>query len=188
MPRPVIPHPWLTPARIERVICHWTGGAYLASALDCRHYHVVLQDDQARGIGEDVTAVRGLWRPAANAPIVGTSYAAHTNRLNTGSFGLAAACMVGAVPGGPYGPAPLTRLLWERMAQAAAEVCHAYHLDVTERTVLFHSEVERIYDAPQRGKWDIDVLPFDQALSAPEVHAQFRRKANWYLHRLRADR
>jgi len=184
----VIPESVLTPARIHRVIVHWTAGGYAVNHVDREHYHMVLQDQQRLGRGTDVLAVRGVHAPAANDVTRDRVYAAHTRDLNTGSYGLAAACMLDAEPGGPYGPAPLTRLLWERLAQAAAEVCHRYGLEVTERTVLQHGEVAAIYGLPQGGKWDCLELPFDRALSRAEVAAQFRRKVSWYLHRLRSER
>jgi hypothetical protein len=191
----VIPASWLVGGRIQRVICHWTGGAYLASALDREHYHVILQDDAARKQGADVKVIRGLHTAADNDNCVDDDYAAHTKGLNTGSFGLAIACMGQDVdagkpcrPGGPYGPWPMTRLLMERQAEAAAEVCHAYGLDVTERTVLQHGEVQRVYGKPQSGKWDCLEWPFDRSLSHAAVGDAFRRKVNWYLHRLRGAR
>lgn len=188
MPERVIPRSYLTPAKIERVVCHWSAGAYRVSGLDRKHYHVILQDDAALRTGSDVTAVRGIHTPADNDNCVDRKYAAHTKGLNTRSFGLSVACMHDAARRGPYGKYPLTLLLWERMAQAAAEICEAYGLPVTERTVLFHSEALRVYGKPQAGKWDIDVLPWNPTLPPDDVHAEFRRKTGWYLAREKGDR
>lgn len=93
--------------------------------------------------------------------------------------------MAGAIKNKSVGNQPITRLQWERTAQAAAEICFAYDLPVTERTVLFHSEVESVYGKVQRGKWDINVLPFDLPLNPKEIHDQFRRKVEWYLQKLK---
>lgn len=181
MPDRIIPATWLTPAKVQRVILHWTGGGYHVTSLDQAHYHTILCDERELGRGTDVKAIRGTHPPAANNVTSDNDYAAHTRGLNTGSFGLSVACMAGAQPRGPFGQYPLTKLLWERLAQAAAEVLAAYDLELLERTCLFHSEVERVYGAQQAGKWDIDVLPFQRDLSPDEVHAQFRRKVEWYL-------
>lgn len=181
MPKRVIPAAWLTPAKVQRVICHWTAGSYHVTSHDRACYHVLLCDERALGRGADVRAVRGTRPPAGNDSTRDGDYAAHTRNLNTGSFGLSVACMAEAQPRGPFGPYPLTHLLWERLAQAAAEVLAAYDLELSERTCLFHSEVEQVYNISQAGKWDIDVLPFQRDLSPAEVHAQFRRKVAWYL-------
>jgi hypothetical protein len=181
----VIPKEWLPPAHVQRVIIHWTGGPYRATGVDLRHYHVLLVDEHALGIGKDVGPVRGVYTAADNDNCRDRRYAAHTARSNTGSFGLAAACMRHAVPGGPYGRYPLTHLLWERLAQAAAEVCLRYGLKVARETVLQHGEVEAVLGAPQNGKWDCLELPFAPELSRSEVCEQFRRKVHWFLAELR---
>lgn len=140
------------------------GGRYEPSLLDRAHYHVL--------IAGDGTARRGPRLPGQYLP--------HTRNLNTGSVGLAICAMAGAVWGRTLGTQPFTRVQWERAAQAAAELCAAYDLDITERTVLCHSEVGRVYGKQQRGKWDIDVLPFETSLAAADVHDQFRRKVTWF--------
>jgi len=179
----VIPAEWLVPATPKRVICHWTAGAYSVSALDLAHYHVVLEDQEALKRGKGVKAYRGVHSIADNDRTMDGDYAAHTAQCNTGSIGLSVACMAGAVRGNA-GRYPLTNLLFERLAQAAAECCRRYHLPVTEQTVLQHGEVERLLGIPQSGKWDVTYLPYEPHLSAVEVGALFRRKVAWYLERL----
>lgn len=174
----VIPEAWLRGGKPVRVICHWTGGAYAVSALDQEHYHVIL------GLkGGQLDVVRGDHAIADNDATGDGLYAAHTRGLNTGSIGLSVACMAGAVRG-KAGQFPLTELLFERLAQAAAECCHAYGIAVTPRTVLQHGEVERNLGKPQAGKWDVCWLPFEPRLSSPEVCDLFRRKVIWYRDRL----
>lgn len=166
----VVPVAWLPAgARVERVIMHWTAGTYTPSLLDRAHYHLLID-----GLGQ---AARGVRPPG--------SYLPHTRMLNTGSVGLAI-CGMHLATESPWsaGPYPITYLQWERACQAAAEVLHAYSLPVSERTLLCHSEVGRVYGRAQRGKWDIDRLPHDLTLSPDRVHAEMRRKALWYLGRL----
>lgn len=174
----VIPKEWLTPAKISRVVCHWSAGAYVVGDTELEHYHVIIGRATPNGA---VKAFRGDHTPADNNSTADDDYAAHTRDLNSNSFGLSVACMAGAKEGGPYGKAPLTKVLWERMALAAAEVCVAYGLDVAQRTVLFHSEVQAVYHKPQAGKWDINVLMWEPHLSPSEVHNQFRGKVAWYI-------
>lgn len=172
----VIPAAWLTPARVHRLCCHWTAGTYKVSSLDKKHYHCILGLEAGQ-----VVPVRGIHSPADNDRTSDGDYAAHVLNLNTNSYGLAAACMAGAKQGVTDGKYPLTEALWEKLAEAAADVVRVYRLAVTQRTVLFHSEVERVYGKKQRGKWDISYLPFDRSLSPAEVYSQFRRKVSWYL-------
>lgn len=167
----VIPRAWLpttTTGKVHRIIVHWTAGTYTPNVIDRAHYHYLIN-----GLGH---AVRGPRAPGLYLP--------HTRNLNTGSVGLSICAMGGAQQGKTHGAWPLTGLQWERAAQAAAEIVHRYGLAVTERTVLFHSEVERVYGKTQRGKWDVDCLPFDVTKSPTEIHAEFRRKVTWYLERV----
>lgn len=169
----VIPIEWLPkppPGRVQRVIMHWTAGGYKPTAFDQLHYHFLID-----GEGK---AVRGPRAPGLYLP--------HVRAFNTGSVGLSICAMAGAVQHRTDGKAPLTKLQWERACQAAAEIIHRYDLPVSERTVLCHSEVFAVYGVAQRGKWDVDRLPFEPNTPRDEVHRQMRRKAAWYLERLRA--
>ncbi|HEU4754102.1 MAG TPA: N-acetylmuramoyl-L-alanine amidase [Armatimonadota bacterium] len=167
MPARVLETAWLPPGRkVFRVILHWSAGGYRPSLLDRGHYHFLIDGD-----GEAHPGLRG---PGLYLP--------HTRLLNTGSVGLSLCGMLGAqeqprVPG----PAPITKLQWERGIQAAAEILAAYDLALTERTLLCHSEVERVYGITQHGKWDVDWLPFAGELSPSQIHQQLRQKCAWYL-------
>jgi hypothetical protein len=102
-------------------------------------------------------------------------YAAHTLGLNTGSIGISACCMAGAVER-PFeaGACPMTRKQWETMAMVAAELCQFYRISVTPTTVLGHGEVEVNCGKPQKGKWDPLILPWNPGLSRTEVGMMFR--------------
>ena len=173
----------LVPARPVRVICHWTGGTYRVSARERQHYHAILEDLEALGPGGDARVVPGLHSIADNDSARDGVYAAHTAECNTGSIGLAVGGMLEATREHP-GRYPLTELLWERLAQAAAECCARYDLPITPQTVLQHGEVERQLGIPQHGKWDITCLPWEPHLEPDEVCDQFRRKVAWYRQRV----
>jgi hypothetical protein len=178
---------WLPPARPVRVIVHWTGGPHRVTHSDREHYHFVLQDQRALGVGEDVHAVRGRYSIADNDNCRDEKYAAHTKGCNTGSVGIAAACMLDAVERVYVGAAPLTRALWEALARATAEVCLRYAIPVTTRTVLQHGEVFGTLRIPQEGKWDATWLPFEPRHGRRQVCDQFRRKCLWYLRELERE-
>lgn len=174
----VIPLAYLNSGHPKRVICHWTGGSYAISELDKEHYHIILGL-----VAGKLDVRRGDHTIDDNDRTGDGDYAAHTRGCNTGSIGLSVACMAGATKG-HAGHFPLTALLWERLAQAAAECCHHYNIPVTPQTVLQHGEVQRILGIAQAGKWDVCWLPWEPALSTAEVGNQFRGKVSWYLEQL----
>ena len=142
---------------MERIICHWTAGAHRATATDRKHYHFIFEAD-----GREVV---GNLPIEANASPIRGAYAAHTLHCNSGSIGLSMACMRGATENPlNYGPSPMTWLQWDAMCRKAAELCVAYNIPVTPRTVLSHAEVQGTLGIRQRGKWDFTVLPFDTSL------------------------
>jgi hypothetical protein len=167
----VVPEAWLkAQGPVHRIVIHWTAGSYTPSQLDRIHYHLLIDGD-----GKCHRGVRPLG-----------AYLPHTRALNTGSVGLALCGMRGAQQSPrKLGDSPLTLLQIERACQAAAEVCFAHELAVTERTVLCHSEVPRVYGVPQRGKWDVDIAPWDSSLSPKGVHELLRRKVAWFLTMMR---
>lgn len=179
----IIPVSWLVSAKPRRVITHWTAGSYRVSDHDLECYHFILEDQVALKRGVNVKAYRGDHSVADNDYTGDDDYASHCGRCNTASIGLSVACMAGAARG-KAGAYPLTSLLWERLAQAAAECCAHYDIPVTEQTVLQHGEVERFLGIKQSGKWDCTWKPWAPDESAASVGAEFRRKTAWFLKQL----
>jgi hypothetical protein len=170
----VVPKSWMPKAAMQRIVFHWTAGAYRASALDRKHYHILIESDG--------NLVRGVHSIADNASTADNHYAAHTRRLNTGSIGISVCCMAGARER-PFdaGRFPMTETQWRTMAQVAADLCETYSLSVTPQTVLGHGEVQGILGVTQRGKWDPMVLPWEPALSATQVGERFRNLVSTLL-------
>lgn len=153
----IVPADWMPPARIERIIFHWTGGAHRASGLDRSHYHVLIE--------VDAKLVRGIPSIAANG-IGGTGpRASHTLNCNTGSIGVSLCCMSGAIES-PFkaGSAPMSAVQWKTLADVLADLCRRYGIPVTPKTVLSHAEVQSNLGIKQRGKWDVSRLPFDLSI------------------------
>jgi hypothetical protein len=149
-----IPADWLPPAKMHRVIAHWTAGKHTADSLARAHYHIVVEGDGK--------LVRGTYSINANAVPMNRGYAAHTRNCNSGSIGISMCSMLDAkeIPfdAGPY---PFTKVQWAAMVQAIAELCQRYKIPVTRETVLSHAEVERTLNIKQRQKWDIARIPYD---------------------------
>ena len=165
----LIPQSWLPDCKMARIIVHWTAGAYMVSSTDREHYHII--------VGGDGVLVRGNNSIIANVSTRDADgYAAHTLGLNTGSIGISAACMAGAIEK-PFkaGVYPLREGQWVRLMQIAAELCKKYEIHVTPKTVLQHGEVQRQLGIDQKGKWDICVLPWSPTSTSEEVCDEFRR-------------
>ncbi|MBU0644821.1 MAG: peptidoglycan recognition protein family protein [Alphaproteobacteria bacterium] len=140
---------------MKRIIMHWTAGWGVASNLDREHYHAIVEGDG--------NVVYGRFRPEDNESTA-TTYAAHTRGLNTGSIGLAMAGMVGATEKPFYrGKSPINMTQLTTFADIVAEMALTYDIPVTRRTVLTHAEVEPTLGVWQRGKWDINWLPGENA-------------------------
>lgn len=150
-----LPLLWMPAVRMDRIILHWTAGAHKANATDRRHYHFIVEADGKiergnRSIADNV------------APLVKDRYAAHTRNANSYSIGVSLACMGGATES-PFVPGkwPMTRAQYDRMVEIVAELAKRYKIAVTDKTVLWHSEVERNLGIKQAGKWDATRLAFD---------------------------
>lgn len=148
---------WKPAAKMERVIVHWTGGAYVASSHDKACYHFLVQGD--------LSVVRGQHPITANVHIGSKSsddYAAHTRACNTRSIGVSICCMAGGVEV-PFsaGKYPLTEAQWQRAAEVIADLCRTYDIPVTPKTVLTHAEVQTTLGIWQRAKWDMNRLAFN---------------------------
>ncbi|YP_010115323.1 endolysin [Sinorhizobium phage PBC5] len=153
----VIPAEWLPPAKMLRIICHWTAGNHKATSFDREHYHLLVEGDG--------TLVRGLPSITLNEAPAKKGYAAHTLNCNSGSIGVSLCCMAGATEA-PFaaGSAPMTPIQWSKLASVVAELCRHYRIDVTPKTVLSHAEVQPNLGILQRGKWDYTRLPFDPSV------------------------
>lgn len=137
---------------LKRIVMHWTAGTYTASGLDRKHYHFLVD-----GKGE---VVPGIHPPEHNIDVSKGNYAAHTLNCNTGAIGVAIAAM-GNASEHPFvsGVYPITAKQVDVFVKVVANLCKAYGIEVTRKTVLTHAEVEPTLGIKQRGKWDITWLP-----------------------------
>ena len=174
LPQSIVPASWMPNGRLERVICHWSGGAHNASGLDRTHYHLIVEGDG--------NLVRGMWPISANGIGMAGKRANHTLNCNTGSIGVSLACMAGAVER-PFDPGkfPMTAVQWQTLPRVVADLCRRYAIPVTERTVLSHAEVQPTLGIRQRQKWDYSwrhgmAAPGNPIQVGDELrHAVFRR-------------
>lgn len=149
----IIPLDWMPPARMARIVFHWTAGTHKASDFDRKAYHLLIEGDGS--------LVRGHHGIDENAfPIDRRSYAAHVADANTGSIGVSLCAMAGAkerpLITGPY---PITEDHLDALIAVMATLCATYDIPVTRQTVLSHAEVEPTLGIKQRNKWDIMWIP-----------------------------
>jgi hypothetical protein len=153
----VVPADWMMPAKMARIIVHWTAGGHRASSVDLQHYHVLVEGDG--------TVKRGTKTIKDNESTDDNVYAAHTLGTNTGSIGVSMCAMMDAVEN-PFdpGPAPLTKTQWDKMVQVCAVLARTYGIAVTPKTILTHAEVQPNLGIKQKGKWDVTRLAFDRSV------------------------
>ena len=170
----LIPNQWMPNCVMQRIICHWTAGAYKASEHDRAAYHILIE--------KDGTLVRGNHSIADNVSTADNVYARHTKGCNSGSIGITVCCMADAheAPFRP-GPSPMTREQWDLLARVAAQLAGRYGIAVTPKTILGHGEVQEQLGKPQEGKWDPMVFPWDPAVPKQEVGRRFRARVSELL-------
>jgi hypothetical protein len=137
---------------MKRIILHWTAGSYTPNDTDKLHYHFIIDGDGRTHVGK--------WPVSANLKPVKGRYAAHTLNCNSGSIGVAMACMGGAQER-PYkvGKWPMTQTQFSMAMVKVADLCTQYGIKVTPQTVLTHAEVEGTLKIKQKGKWDYTRMP-----------------------------
>lgn len=164
----LIPLAWLPKVRMDRIHLHWTAGHHVPNAGDRKPYHFLFP-----GKGGIVRGNRSI---ADNVPPLKT-YAAHTRGANSYAIGLSVACMALAKESPlDYGPAPMTRVQFEDMCRAAAQLCRFYDISIGPKTVLWHAEVEKTLGIPQAGKWDATVLPFEPSIKGQKAVGDYTRQ------------
>ena len=160
------------PAEPRRIIWHWTGGGAEANATDLSRYMYVV--GQSGRIYQGVPVAANMRRIPRGTPL--SEYAAHAGGFNSYSVGVALAGMVDAVPGGPYGPHPITQDQLRVATGLVARMVTEWALPVNVNTVLTHWEVYHVHRIGTPGKWDITELPWATDLIPEQVGALIREQ------------
>lgn len=157
---------------LQRIILHWSAGAYDPNATDLEHYHFV--------IDKDGVVKPGKYKPEDNLNCYDGKYAAHTGGGNTGSIGVAYC--------GMYVPKnipvtqtkyPLTTKQVEAGFKLCAELCKKYNIPINN--VMTHYEFGKLHPkTTSAGKIDIIHLPSYPNVSATEMGTFIRKKIHWY--------
>ncbi|WP_164555287.1 peptidoglycan recognition protein family protein [Paracoccus haematequi] len=150
---------------MNRIVGHHSAGPFSVTVADREHYHRIIDGDGKRHSGRHPISAN-----APGKPLRSGSYAAHTRGLNTGSIGVAMACMHDAKWSSPrscafFPKAAQVSAFISEMADLAIE----YSIPVTRKTVLTHAEVEITLGVEQAGKWDFDYDPWGRIDSRDPV-------------------
>ena len=153
---------------MDRIIGHWTGGGGRANDTDKKAYNRLVEFDG--------TIVAGKHSIEDNIVTADGDYAAHTLNLNTRSIGYAMCGMRDAteVPLN-FGSSPLTEKQFHSFCILVAETALSYGIPVTDKTILFHSEVENNLGVKQRNKWDVNHLKWRPDLVGAKAVGDYMR-------------
>ncbi len=154
---------------MKRIIVHWTAGTYEATEHDRKFYHYLIDGDNK--------IVKGRYSVSDNESVADGVYAAHTAGTNKDSIGVSLCGMAGAKEN-PFnaGKYPLKNSQWRTMLWLVARLCKEYKIPVTNKTLLTHAEVQSNLGNPQKGKWDITRLPFDNKVIGAKAVGDLLRK------------
>jgi len=153
---------------MKRIVAHWSAGTYEVNSLDLEHYHLIV-DGECR-------VHEGKHPVSDNESTSDGIYAAHARRCNTGSIGIAVACMAGAREDFRHGDYPMKEVQFEKLCETMAEDCQVYGIPVSSLTTLTHAEVEPNLGIAQRGKWDFTELSFKPELKGAKACGDFMRE------------
>ena len=158
---------------MKRIIIHWTGGTYVKKKKEKEDYHFIVD-----GLG---TVHKGNYTPEDNLNCYDGKYAKHTGGGNTGSIGIAMACMFGYKNPKNMGQYPMTNIQFEACMKKVAELCRQYNIAITPDTVLTHYEFGLKHpETSSAGKPDIGFLPPYPEVKYSDVGYFIRNKVRWY--------
>lgn len=160
---------------MNKIIIHWSAGAYTPNATDLEHYHFLIDGEGKKH--------NGKFKPEDNENCNDGKYAAHTGGGNTGAIGVSMCAMAGFNSAASCGNYPITPVQLEACFKLCAELCKKYNIPV--ENVWTHYEFGINHpDTTSHGKIDIIYLPPYPLVKRNEVGGFIRSKIRWYLNKL----
>lgn len=160
---------------MNKIIIHWTAGAYQPNPTDLEHYHFLIDGEGKKH--------NGKYKPEDNENCNDGKYAAHTGGGNTGAIGVSMCAMAGFNSAASCGNYPITPVQLEACFKLCAELCKKYNIPV--ENVWTHYEFGINHpDTTSHGKIDIIYLPPYPLVKRNEVGGFIRSKIRWYLNKL----
>ena len=164
---------------MNKLIYHWTGGAYSPNLIDKQHYHFVIDNNGK--------VFSGKFKPENNEKCIAFQYAAHTGGGNTGSIGIAFCGMFGFKNKNQSGKYPLTLKQIEKGFCLGAELIIKYNININNKlSVQTHYGFgKRNPNTTSSGKIDIIYLPPYPNVSQDDVENFIYSKVKWYYKKLK---
>ncbi|MBR1775930.1 N-acetylmuramoyl-L-alanine amidase [bacterium] len=162
---------------MQRIIIHWTGGTYTPNSVDLEHYHYI--------VDRNGKVHAGKYKPEDNENCADGKYAQHTGGGNTGSIGVAMACMYGFKDRKNVGKYPMTSIQFEACMKKVAELCKEHFILICPDMVMTHYEFGQKHPkTTSAGKIDIVFIPPYSHIEKENIGKFIRSKVLWYFHKL----
>ena len=160
---------------MNKIIIHWTGGAWFPNATDKEHYHFL--------IDKNGKVINGKFKVEDNENCNDGKYAAHCGGGNTGAIGVSMCGMYGFKSSKAVGPYPLTKTQCEACFKLVAQLCKKHLINLNN--VLTHYEFGQAHPkTSSNGKIDITFLPPYPEIKQNQIGSFIRNKVKWYIEKI----
>ena len=161
---------------MNKIIIHWTGGAWFPNATDKEHYHFL--------IDKNGKVINGKFKVEDNENCNDGKYAVHCGGGNTGAIGVSMCGMY--VPKGVNikdTKFPLTKKQCEACFKLVAQLCKKHLINLNN--VLTHYEFGQAHPkTSSSGKIDITFLPPYPEIKQNQIGSFIRNKVKWYIEKI----
>lgn len=158
---------------MNKIIIHWTAGAYMPNSTDLRHYHYLIDKNGRINCG--------IFRPEDNENCYDGKYAQHTGGGNTGAIGVALCGMYGFSSATKLGCYPLTKIQCEALFSFVAKLSKKYKIKIDNNHIMTHYEFGlKNPKTTSAGKIDIIYLPPYPQIKKQNIGDFIRSKVLWY--------
>lgn len=158
---------------MNKIIIHWTAGAYTPNSTDLRHYHYLIDKNGRINCG--------IFRPEDNENCNDGKYAQHTGGGNTGAIGVALCGMYGFSSATKLGCYPLTKIQCEALFSFVAKLSKKYKIKIDNNHIMTHYEFGlKNPKTTSAGKIDIIYLPPYPQIKKQNIGDFIRSKVLWY--------
>lgn len=163
---------------MNKIIIHWTAGAYTPNSTDLRHYHYLIDKNGRINCG--------IFRPEDNENCNDGKYAQHTGGGNTGAIGVALCGMYGFSSATKLGCYPLTKIQCEALFSFVAKLSKKYKIKIDNNHIMTHYEFGlKNPKTTSAGKIDIIYLPPYPQIKQQKIGDFIRSKVLWYSTKIR---
>lgn len=158
---------------MNKIIIHWTAGAYTPNSTDLKHYHYLIDKNGRINYG--------IFKPEDNENCYDGKYAPHTGGGNTAAIGVALCGMYGFSSATKLGCYPLTKIQCEALFSFVAKLSKKYKIKIDNNHIMTHYEFGlKNPKTTSAGKIDIIYLPPYPQIKKQNIGDFIRSKVLWY--------